>query len=399
VSRDVPLAGCQGTVTADEAWHQGTSRAWETYFAVCAAGVTVFVTVNPVRDRFLLVGLLAAMTAWYVLFGRRIVARPNRGWRSPVFHLVLLSLFVVTVSLASITTFLLFALCPLVYMTVPTRAAHAVVVAYAFAPAVVGLIAEGPASLTVTVPIGVIVTAISVAMALTIQRIELISDERAALIVELDSTRAEVARLSREAGIAEERQRLAGDIHDTVAQGLSSVVMLVEAADAMLDRDPVAARGHLALAARTARENLDEARAIVGALTPSPLADATLADALRRLSQRFASESGTAIAVRVGGDDRPLPTSIEVVLLRVAQEALTNARKHSQASTVDLELTYASGGVCLEVTDDGGGFDVAALSPGYGLGAMRARVEQVGGRLIITSGPNRGTTVRAEVTT
>jgi signal transduction histidine kinase len=87
------------------------------------------------------------------------------------------------------------------------------------------------------------------------------------------------------------------------------------------------------------------------------------------------------------------------VLLRVAQEALTNARKHAQASTVDLELTYASGGVCLEVTDDGGGFDVAALSPGYGLGAMRARVEQVGGRLIITSGPDRGTTVRAEVTT
>jgi signal transduction histidine kinase len=190
---------------------------------------------------------------------------------------------------------------------------------------------------------------------------------------------------------------LAGDIHDTVAQGLSSVVMLVEAADAMLDRDPVAARGHLALAARTARENLDEARAIVGALTPSPLADATLADALRRLSQRFASEHSTAVAVRVGGDDRPLPTSIEVVLLRVAQEALTNARKHAQASTVDLELTYASGGVCLEVTDDGGGFDVAALSPGTVSVRWRARVEQVGGRLIITSGPDRGTTVRAEV--
>jgi signal transduction histidine kinase len=391
-----------GRSTGDEAWHQGTSRAWEIYFAVCAAGVTVFATVTPDHNRvggpYVVVGVLAVMSAWYLLFGRRIVARPDRGWRGPVFQAVQLGLFVVAVSVASLTTFLLFALCPLVYMTLPTRAAHLVVVGYAFTPAAVTLVTDGPSSLTVTVPVGVIVTAISVAMALTIERIEHISDERAALIVELDSTRAEVARLSREAGIAEERQRLAGDIHDTVAQGLSSVVMLVEAADATLVRDPDTARGHLALAARTARENLDEARAIVAALTPSPLAEATLADALRRLSQRFAGDTGTAATVRVTGDDRPLPTGIEVVLLRVAQEALTNARKHAEASTVDLELAYTSGGVSLEVTDDGGGFDIAALSPGYGLGAMRARVEQVGGRLLITSGPDRGTTVRAEAT-
>jgi signal transduction histidine kinase len=235
-------------------------------------------------------------------------------------------------------------------------------------------------------------------MALTIGRIEHISDERAALIVELDSTRAEVARLSREAGVAEERQRLAGEIHDTIAQGLSSVVMLVEAADAMLVRDPDTARNHLALAARTARENLDEARAMVAALTPSPLAGVGLADALRRLSQRFAAEDSPATTVRVGGDGRPLPTGIEVVLLRVAQEALTNVRKHAKASTVELELAYTSGGVSLEVSDDGAGFDAAALSPGYGLDAMRARVEQVGGRLIITSAPDSGTIVRAEVT-
>jgi signal transduction histidine kinase len=86
------------------------------------------------------------------------------------------------------------------------------------------------------------------------------------------------------------------------------------------------------------------------------------------------------------------------VLLRVAQEALTNVRKHAKASTVELELAYTSGGVSLEVSDDGAGFDVAALSPGYGLDAMRARVEQVGGRLIITSAPDSGTIVRAEVT-
>jgi signal transduction histidine kinase len=166
----------------------------------------------------------------------------------------------------------------------------------------------------------------------------------------------------------------------------------------MLVRDPDTARDHLALAARTARENLDEARAMVAALTPSPLAGVGLADALRRLSQRFAAEDSPATTVLVSGEGRPLPTGTEVVLLRVAQEALTNVRKHAKASTVELELAYTSGGVSLEVSDDGAGFDAAALSPGYGLDAMRARVEQVGGRLIITSAPDSGTIVRAEVT-
>jgi len=338
------------------------------------------------------------MTAWYLLLGRRIVARPDRGWRSPVFHAVLLSLFVAMVSVASLTTFLLFAVCPLVYMTVPTRAAHAVVVLYAFSPAVVGAVNDGPASLTFTLPIGAIVTAISVAMALTIGRIEHISDERAALIVELDSTRAEVARLSREAGVAEERQRLAGEIHDTIAQGLSSVVMLVEAADATLVRDPDTARGHLALAARTARENLAETRAIVAALTPVPLAEATLADALRRLADRFDGEVGVPAELNVVGPARPLTTSIEVVLLRVAQEALTNAGKHAKASSVALELAYGTDHIVLSIVDDGIGFDPAALAPGYGLGAMRTRVEQIGGRLTIDSVAGTGTTIRASVT-
>src|SRR5690606_745736 len=108
-----------------------------------------------------------------------------------------------------------------------------------------------------------VATTVSVVTAVTAERTVRISEERADLIRELEATRAEVARLSHEAGMAEERQRLAGDIHDTVAQGLSSVVMLLEAADGALDRDPATARKHLRLATRTARENLAETRAIV----------------------------------------------------------------------------------------------------------------------------------------
>jgi signal transduction histidine kinase len=390
------------TLEVDETWAAPTARLWEIYFSVCVVAVAVFTfliaTAEPSSDRWVALGLLGVMVVWYVTYGRPVIAATKETWRSWVFQGVLLALFVAAMTVVDSASFLLFALCPLTYMTLRVRRAHAVVAAYAFTPAVLSLIREGPAALSVTLPIGAVVTTISVVIAVTTERSERISDERAALIRELNSTRAEVARLSREAGIAEERQRLAGDIHDTVAQGLSSVVMLVEAADVVLTRDPAAARAHLSLAARTARENLDETRAIVAALTPSPLTDASLADALGRLVERFRQDVGAATSMDIAGDARPVPTGTEVVLLRVAQEALNNVRKHAGASTVSLTLAYGAQTVSVQVRDDGCGFDVAALAPGYGLGGMQTRVEQVGGRLSIASTPGAGTTVRTEVT-
>jgi len=308
-----------------------------------------------------------------------------------------LPLYVTGLALADAMSLLLFAICPMVYMTVPLRRGHFVVAVYAFAPAAVAAAAGQPEALAVLVPLGAVVTGMSMAISMTMARNERISEERAALIRELNASRAEVARLSREAGIADERQRLAGDIHDTVAQGLSSVVMLVEAADAALPHDPQRARSHLTLAARAARENLDETRAIVAALTPSHLTQATLADALSRVADRFERETGTGTVLTTTGTARPLATGTEVVLLRVVQEALNNVRKHAGASTVAIGLTYGAEAASVEIRDDGVGFDVAALAPGYGLGGMQARVEQVGGRLGIASTPAVGTTIRTEV--
>jgi signal transduction histidine kinase len=212
------------------------------------------------------------------------------------------------------------------------------------------------------------------------------SDERAALIRQLDASRAEVSRLSHEAGVLAERQRLAGEIHDTIAQGLSSVVMLIQAAQAEPDRSR--AGRHLTLAAATARDNHDEARALVAALTPPALDGSSLPDALRRLA-------GT---LSVTGSPRPLPTPVEVVLLRSAQEALSNARKHAGAASVAVSLSYErEGPVVLEVRDDGAGFDVGSDTGGYGLRGMRSRVELVAGTLAVTSSPGAGTTVRVAI--
>ncbi|RLP91436.1 sensor histidine kinase [Micromonospora sp. BL4] len=230
-----------------------------------------------------------------------------------------------------------------------------------------------------------------------VQHLFVDADRRAALVDELAASRDEVARLSRQAGVDAERQRLAGEIHDTIAQGLSSVVMLIQAADAELDRDTGQARRHLALAVTTARANLAEARALVAALTPAELAGSPLVEAVRRVADRFTAETGVPVTLATPGTQRPLPTPVEVVLLRVTQEALANARKHAAAGRVEVRLEGRDGVVVLEVRDDGCGFTIPPAGDGYGLASMRNRVEQVAGTLRVSSSPGAGTTVRAEV--
>lgn len=398
MSADVPLARSAGEVTPTT-WDPEVPRLWDALFGVCLVGVLSFVfaaSEAPTTGRWLAAGLLATMAIWYALFGRRIAGKNAPLRHGLLFQGVLLALFVATLSLAGSVSFLLIAICPLTYMTVRIWPAHVIVTLYAFAPAALAASRGEWSALGVLVPLGAVIVTVSVVIAITTHRAERISAERARLIEELNATRAEVARLSKEAGAAEERQRLAGEIHDTVAQGLSSVVMLVEAADAELTTDPEKARAHLALAARTARENMDEARAIVAALTPSPLATATLVDAIDRLSARH-QDAATAVSFVLDGEPRPLPTNAEVVLLRVAQESLTNVRKHAAATRVSVRLSYRPDLVALELADDGRGFDVTGLRHGYGLDAMTARVEQLGGRLTIHSEPGRGTAIRTEI--
>jgi len=194
-----------------------------------------------------------------------------------------------------------------------------------------------------------------------------------------------------------ERQRLAGEIHDTLAQGFSSILMLIQAADAQLEHAPGNARAQLALAAQTARENLAEARTLVTGLASAQLQAGTLTDALRRLTERSAAELGIRASFDASGPERPLDAATEVVLLRTGQEALANVRKHASAVQVAVRLRYAGDQVQLEVTDDGVGFDPAVVNGGYGLRGMRVRVAEAGGSVTVASAPGKGTSVLAEV--
>jgi len=222
------------------------------------------------------------------------------------------------------------------------------------------------------------------------------STRRRQLIEQLEATQAELAAAERRAGILEERQRLARDIHDTLAQGFTSIVMHLEAADQALPDDLDTLQKHLDRARETARTSLEQARRVVNALRPHSLDQRSLPDAIERTAVRWQEETGIPLTTTITGDPIPLHPDIEVTLLRATQEALANIRKHAQATTVQITLSYIDDVVVLDVQDNGVAFAGAAASPlsgGYGLQAMRERAEQCGGSVTLESEPGEGTTV------
>jgi len=237
---------------------------------------------------------------------------------------------------------------------------------------------------------------VAMVMGLWITRIIEQSRRRADLIAELGATRDELAAVSREAGALAERARVARDIHDTLAQGFTSVLLQLEAAETELAGNPDATRRHLGAARRTSRASLAEARSLIGALTPPDLRAASLPEALGRLALRTGQEIGVDIALDVTGSPRAVPANHEVVLFRAAQEALANVGKHAAAQTVQIGLSYADESVRLRVRDDGAGFDPAATN-GFGLTGMRSRVAEVGGTMAVDSTPGHGATLRIEL--
>jgi signal transduction histidine kinase len=194
-----------------------------------------------------------------------------------------------------------------------------------------------------------------------------------------------------EAGVLDERQRMAREIHDTLAQGLTGIVTQLQAAGKAEDMRP-----NVDLALSLARDSLDEARRSVQAMGPRELESAHLPEALSAMARRWAEGSGVDLRFEVTGESVPLSPAIEVTLFRVAQEALTNVAKHARASRAGLTLSYAGDVVLLDIRDDGGGIN-DENGRGFGLSSMRQRVRGVGGTLEIESTPGEGTAVSAGV--
>ncbi len=217
---------------------------------------------------------------------------------------------------------------------------------------------------------------------------------------------------ARQAGVLEERQRMAREIHDTLAQGLIGIITQLQAAE-QAGSDAAARRKHLEAADRLARESLTDARRSVQALLPEPLRAQHLDAALRDVCEQWSALQLTPVELTITGTATTLAPSTETALLRTAQEALANVAKHAHASRIGLTLSYLDHEVVLDIRDDGIGFDPASPAAGYeskaapepnlytrggfGLGAMRERVEELAGELDIESAPGEGTAVSARI--
>ena len=216
------------------------------------------------------------------------------------------------------------------------------------------------------------------------------SEELAEALSENSGLHEQLLVQAREAGVLDERQRMAREIHDTLAQGLAGIVTQLQAAEQTGDRE------HLDKAARLARESLVQARRSVQALRPEPLEDNRLVDAVAELAEGWSRDSGVPATVSTTGRPRPVTPDREVALYRVAQEALANVAKHAGASRVGVTLSYLDDQVVLDVRDDGRGFS-RGRDGGFGLTVMRQRMDGVGGTLAVESEPGAGTAISASV--
>nr|BFD90157.1 sensor histidine kinase [Kitasatospora sp. Xyl93] len=245
--------------------------------------------------------------------------------------------------------------------------------------------------------------AVATATVLGYQALYRESEERRRLIDELTAARADLAAAHHAAGVLAERERLAREIHDTLAQGLSSVQLLLRAAQRALPERTETAAGYVEQARQAAQDNLDEARRFVRALTPPALDGDPLPVALERLCATTAAHGALPVHLHVSGDPVRLPAAQEVALLRIAQSALGNTVRHAGATRAEVTLSYMEGEVALDVYDDGAGFDPAAAAGraggdgGFGLPSMRARARALGGGFTVESAPGQGTTVAVQL--
>lgn len=357
---------------------------WDAYFAIVLVATVLIIVVD--RGSPVSVVLLLLIAVSYVVWGRAAVRAPVGPVRQGWWHVaVMVVLFAPADLLAQESGIALSALVPMAFMAMRTARGVAALVALFIGPAIqlMTTLGSDPAVIAVAIVLGLSASSL---LGVFIGRLEQQNSGRARLIEELDRTREELAEVSKEAGVLAERERLAGDIHDTLAQGFTGIIMLLRSADATGDR-------YVERAVRTAEENLAETRALIAALAPPALDGASLEEALRRLARGFA----LPVEVVASGPPSCVPAA-EEVLVRAAQEGLANVRKHAGAGSARLALEHVRGSaVRLSISDDGRGFDPATAPEGYGLRAMRNRVSRLGGTVRVTGAPGRGTTVAVEV--
>jgi signal transduction histidine kinase len=401
--------GRRPTPIEGERWERRFERILEALPYALLAGSAILSLIQPgqsARERLGTAGLVALAAGWVLVM---YTLRPPR-WRERTAPMVVY--FAGMLTLAAVLTarswfFVAFAVTPMIqaFFLLPTVLAFAAV----FAGSVV--IYTAPAGFpepTVEAVSGwIFIICLQTALTgfFSFMGMKLMGEDRQRreLLARLEAAMEENAGLhaqllaqAREAGVLDERQRMAREIHDTLAQGLTGIITQLEATE-RASRRPDHWRRHLDQARALARDSLTEARRSVQALRPEPLEEAALPDAIAHMAGRWSETSGVVSSVETTGEPRPLLAELEMTLFRVAQEALANVGKHANASKVGLTLSYMDDTVLLDVRDDGVGFADGPRGQGFGLDAMRQRLQRVAGSLEIESAPGEGTALNARV--
>lgn len=357
------------------------------------------------RDHAITLGLVGATAGWVYLGHTRVP--PDRSRRILPMLIYFVGLLTFSVALmARDVIFLLFAITGFfhAYQLRPWPLGAVGVLGTSIAINTMATDAPAATVQSLGTYLGVIViqtVAISAGIVLA-ERSTRQHEQRQQLVARLEAALEENAGLhaqllaqAREAGVRDERQRMAGEIHDSLAQGLTGIITQVQAAQRVW-HSPTRAREHVDRALALARDGLDEARRSVQALQPRQLEAAHLPAALGELVGCWADDTGLAVRFDVTGEQVALSPAIDVTLLRVAQETLHNVLRHADASRVGVTLSYLTDVVLLDVRDDGQGMNGDA-DQGFGLRSMMQRVRGVGGVMEIESAPGEGTAISVRV--
>ncbi|MEM7333698.1 MAG: sensor histidine kinase [Chloroflexota bacterium] len=361
-------------------------------YTTLTIGVVIALRDTELADSLPLVLTLSALMAlWYLPF----VATSFLFWRNAPRRSLLYFIigFVLLGGLVTLNVeFLMLAamLSPIIFSRFTIRWAIGIVVFLTVALLLLYQFLYPSENWQIIVIVVLMLLFVAVLMGYFISAITEKSLERKQLLDELALTRASLLKAEREAGVLAERQRLARDIHDTLAQQFTSIIMHLSAARL---GDASAIETHFQQVERAAREGLEESRRIIWDMRPQLLEEATLVETLEGLVARWSAENRIRVETAVTGTPRPLVEAFETALLRITQEALHNIKKHANAEDVNITLSYMPDLLVLDIADDGKGFIRSQSGRGFGLETMRERAEALGGTLTIESDLGRGTAV------
>ncbi|HWD62889.1 MAG TPA: sensor histidine kinase [Humibacter sp.] len=369
---------------------------------ICCALVWIDVVASQVSPTSAVGAVIALVlfAAAYAGFGRWMLGR-DRPALARLYFVIVIVLVGLAVAADGTTATVQIVAFPLIGILAPGGVVEMIAWYVAVAVSVFSGFALGRGGVAEGATVAGLSLLFAVAMGLWILRIIRWGAERTALLTEVRQAQQRAADAARDAGAARERERLSRDMHDTVAQSLTGMVMLVERAERQASGqsgDSDSLRETLATLEDASREALREIRALV-AETSAETIDRGLVEAAQRVVARFERETG--VSATISADDVQLDREREVVLLRCLQEGLGNVRKHAKADRVETSLRRTADGVVLTVTDDGVGIGSLAGEPvdsvGFGLSGMRERVRSVGGEVRLTAAEGRGASLRVSV--